>query len=290
MMNDPLDVYERELEAEERQNFVPSKELISNWLSNRKGKSFAKWEQSLPEQCRKLVAGRGASHITDTACADPWYKTKNCAHSYMLPDYRLGDLYFGYAGKMQNRHYTRMMFTDSIGAKFVESTEKGTKQQQAMLNVVNSEDYKDFEKPAEDALVVHIRAYDVLTIHKDMAGYTKGADFYRKHAQRAANHNITKVVLVTGDHHMSQIAHMKKDDPVAQNELQASVAATKKRVSSIAAEFEKMNLSVTKRLNMNADCDFVFMANSKHFLASGGTFDQVIKKMIQKKHDDSEIW
>merc|ERR1719235_149660 len=99
--------------------------------------------------------------IANSECADPFAGKESCSKAYELPMYRLGDaILYGKCkactGKLHT--YISKFFPKSIVAKYL--TKIGTKkdvQIDKLSEVLDDQEFSDFEKPRPDEMVVHLR-------------------------------------------------------------------------------------------------------------------------------------
>ena len=136
--------------------------------------------------------------------------------------------------------------------------------------------------PSDRSLVIHLRTGDVIdrlnvsirdyllydsATGKDLGRwYTRGLLFYAnvwKEIQRE-NIQIDNIMVVTGFH--------KNDDH------SRSIVY----INRVIRYLEKLVDTVTVRINENPDEDLIIMANSKHFVASGGGFTRAITALVTK--------
>lgn len=285
---------ERKCDEEAVKNFHPSQWLISEWTKTAKTPKLKIVEQdaetdsdtdlaNLPDQCRQEIMKKKTK---TEACKDPWIKTKDCKHAYEVPNYRLGDLFFQYLCAPCNAQYTQHYFPGSIGDHYWKE-KKSAQDYKALERILKSDAFKDYEKPDTDTLVLHVRGYDVMTVHSDQPQYRRPNDFYIKVAQKTASLGFKKAVIVTGDHWTTQVENLQNHGAQGELDKHATVTfanalkATSWRVNQIAQIFNKTGMEVSKRMNWNSDCDFVFMSNAKAFVPSGGTFDTIVSKMVR---------
>jgi len=126
-----------------------------------------------------------------------------------------------------------------------------------------------------DWLVVHLRCGDVIdrdrrnvseVIHRGNY-YVKPLTYYQQKMATVANHEISKVVLVSGDHKRPALSPKSMD-----------------YINAIRNLFNRHNYLTTLRLNGNPDEDFVFMSRSHLFLPSGGGYSKLISEMVTMHH------
>merc|ERR1719473_1063865 len=268
---DRMDKMERAIEDFELRNFTGKAEEV---------------QSKLPEEC---VADIKARMLRDEKCADPWWATKDCSKPFEVPNYRLGDLFFelsvsGYSYK-QNRDWTSFYFPESVGARYLK-IKKQKKDYDALRNVLDSEAFDDYVKPDNNTLVLHLRAYDIYFFGAD-AGYTKSAAHYKNMANKAKKNGLNKVVIVTGDHWMTQkmsgvTGYVRSNKAITEQAMKRAIEKSDAKRAEIKNTFESAGFSVSERVNGNADCDFVFMANARHFVPSHGNFGGLTYGMVQK--------
>lgn len=303
--NNEEDALENEMDEEKRSGFEPSQHLLAEWKEQSLNADASEQEmlasdgdsiENLPEVCTHSIKSSKTPKKAGSLCKDPWPKTKNCKKPYQVPSYRLGDLVTNQGGGYWNKRWTSFYFPESIGAKWMKTKKKKWTEDKkekmtsakALRQVIDSKDYEDFEKPGDDTLVIHFRGYDVLLDHLKSV-YTKKMEFYEKMAEKAQSKGLKKVVVVTGDHRMNQQAGGlpgyggEKWTPA---QLAEATSATKDYMAKIEAVFRQKGFAVEERINWNADCDFIFMANAKYFVGSAGSFDHMVGRMVDMKHGE----
>jgi hypothetical protein len=235
---------------------------------------FKSYESSVSQICTEDIMYKKMEHAE---CADPWAKTQVCENAYEIPSYRLGDTF--YEDHSAIPEFTQFYFPESIATKYLKSKSK-KHDLPAMLKLIEGPEYAHYEKPAADTVVVHLRLGDALLRNKDYL--LRNDTYYNKAAKRMLKNNIKSVVLVTGDHKIKQRAtltgakHYSRDSDSMEK-------MTKERVQHIEKLFQKNGLTVSKRINYNADCDLVYMANSHSFLQAGGRYSSLISELVRSK-------
>eukprot|EP00746_Dinoflagellata_sp_MGD_P150200 gnl/MRDRNA2_/MRDRNA2_82117_c0_seq1.p1 gnl/MRDRNA2_/MRDRNA2_82117_c0~~gnl/MRDRNA2_/MRDRNA2_82117_c0_seq1.p1 ORF type:complete len:364 (+),score=83.64 gnl/MRDRNA2_/MRDRNA2_82117_c0_seq1:84-1175(+) len=290
--HDIVDAIERTGDQKALETFEPSKRLISYWRQALKESDPV---HSLSDRCKRFIRLRGGMQSTHwsniSECAEPPVVSKACGTAYEVPSYRLGD--FFYLMDHRNKRWIKTVFPNSIGAKYI-ATKKHWQDFDALLDIVKSDAYDDFEKPDSDAVVLHVRGYDIFSMEQGGAkhAYVKPPSYYKQIASTAKQEGFKKAVIVTGDHLMTQmmaagaadtavetnkkaVKHRKKNMELVKDQMS-------EKLKSLQEIFTSEGLEVSIRNNMNADCDFVFMANSKAFVPSGGNFDALAKTVCQK--------
>lgn len=243
--------------------------------------------EGLSAECRQTIR---QNKMVSKECVDPWPKTRDCKKPYQVPSYRLGDLVQKTGGIVSNKEWTQFYFPESIGAKFLARTRHKRPtflQSTKILREIVDSDYKDYDKPDENTVVVHVRAYDAL-IHKGTSevGYTRNNHYYQKIAQRALSKNLTKVMLVTGDHRVTQAADGTWGNyggtKFTKTNMDEAISRTKAKLAEVKNIFTSVGFEADARNNWNADCDFVFMSSARYFVPSGGAFSNVISTMVEQ--------
>lgn len=107
----------------------------------------------------------------------------------------------------------------------------------------------------------------------------RGNDYYSSAAKKLKKQGIKSVVLVTGDHKYQQKAILSGGNKQAQHADDLSQMRTR----HIERIFKKEGLQVTKRINYNADCDFIYMASARKFVIAGGTFSRLIGQLVKSR-------
>ena len=139
------------------------------------------------------------------------------------------------------------------------------------------------ETPLEDTLVVHLRLGDIVPVldhevdeafrfdgnvmyqlsqdwvHLAARNYLRGREFFNEAIAQLPK-VVTKVVLVGSTMHGKAY----------------SVEPSLRYVRHVENLFRKRKFKVTKRLDFSPDADFVFIANARWFLRSGGGFSGVV--------------
>lgn len=259
---DPLDMWERKLEQVQTDNFGKGSE-----------------GDMIPEACKSDIKNQLA---VNKQCADQWSQTKDCKAAFKVPNYRLGDLFFGISGLKQNQEWTQFYFPDSIGGKYIQKKQK-IKDFDTLTSILDSSEYASFERPDNHTLVVHLRAYDIY-VFGAQAGYTKNAIYYAKAAIQAVSKGFKKVMIVSGDHWVTQRRNGLEGyvrGHYSDQDLERAFDGTKKKMAETKAIFAKAGMSVDEKVNGNADCDFLYMANALAFVPSRGNFDALITRMVE---------
>jgi len=286
-----LDDLERELELKAAQTFEPSKELTAAWKTalqhtsklDLKNKQFAHASLSVANISAECKDNIRHALQTNPACADPWDKTSLCQHAYEIPSYRLGDLFYESSNPKETASYMKFFFPHSVAAKYLNACSRKS-DMPALLHIVDSPEYAAYERPSPKAVIVHLRLGDVL--YKNKPGYMHNDGYYQRHATKMVKEGLTSVVLVTGDHRILQKAALDMDGAAGQ--LNSSTTQTEKRTQKIENMFKEHGLTVTKRINYNADCDLVYMANARTFVESGGGYSRLVSALVKLK--GGSVW
>lgn len=293
---DPIDNIEYTLELELAKNFQPSMELVKAWGEASKNqdvplaKTFAKEALSIPNQCKeqvrmwaRSVQPRGPPHPDEAwikkhpECADPWAGKEMCSNSYEIPLYRLSDLV--QYNKRSLPEFVKHFFPRSVGAKYVDKTMHNARRNlgfKAISDIINGSEYESFAKPASNELVVHLRLGDAYL------SMMKSNFYYHDKVAQAKKLKMSKVTLIYGDHSISQMAKMNGQEPLKSQGGKLLEKAFN-RVDAIEKIFTNAGLPVTKRINFNADCDLVYMANAKVFVSAGGGFSTMTGDMVRRR-------
>lgn len=284
--DDVLEFSEEEMKSFEKessdglealQNFEPSESLVAAWkaeFENRqasRNKEFYKSDlnaMTLPAVCKNEIRRH---QFKNAQCVDPWSKTSICKNSYEIPEYRLGDMFLENYKVAETNSYMKHYFPDSIAERYLK-TKKGRRDMDALIKVIDGPAYQAFEKPTPNEMVVHLRLGDVT--------WTKGDDTYRDAARNAQKHGMNSVVLVTGEHMFKQQAELGLHSQGDENKYKQNLLSKVKHVESI---FQEHGLNVKKRINYNADCDFIYMVNAPIFVPSGGSFSSLMHQVWKKK-------
>jgi len=289
-----MDANEREIDLFELDHFMPSKDLVKGWIAQwhklqspsvSSSVSFGKKnEATIPATCRHDVNG----HSTKRAeCQDPWPLSRNCENAYEIPGYRLGDLYWDkyiheHSGPNSIKFYDEF-FPESIATKYGRSQHHKMGDSAALGQVIDRLEYFSFEKPTQNDVVVHLRLGDKLTTYAgSFSNMVKSDKFYRdiaKQLKESGRADSTRVVLVTGDHDIMQRAAMNGESGLSRSTKHKTLAYLDK----VKKFFTEKGFGVKVRMNMNADCDVVYMANAKTFVESGGGYDRLVKALVGVK-------
>lgn len=287
------DDLERQLDDEARVTFEPSSSLARNWIEAITAfKQFAQVFQStsmIPNQCKEDIRQGKRDHFE---CADPWPKTKNCKAPYEIPNYRLGDLFYEVHGAHDkegpagNQRWTKFYFPESIGAQYLAWKTK-THDKEALCTVLDSRKYANFERPSNDTVVVHFRAFDIYAFGAQN-GYTLASEWYDHVAKQAKLFGKTKAMIISGDHWLTQrlngvVSPDRSSAHLSGEKLKKAVEASKTKAIAIQASFIRQGFSVNERSNGNADCDFLYMSNAHLFVPSRGNFGGVAAAMVELK-------
>merc|ERR1719359_383974 len=136
--------------------------------------------------------------IATAECADPFAGKESCSKAYELPMYRLGDaILYSKCTKCTGKLHTYIskFFPKSIVAKYLAKIGANKNLQYDKLSeVLDDQEFKDFEKPRPDELVVHLRLGD------SYAFMQRGDNYYKNRAGaiQTEHLNITSVTLVYG--------------------------------------------------------------------------------------------
>jgi len=277
------------------ETFEPSAHLKIAWDKNFKSKGenlkLKSKATQLHDACKMDIR-----HKTQTMkeCVDPWPDSGDCKKAYEIPGYRVGDLFFRRYDPRANGAWTKFYFPKSLGARYLAQRlavpVKGNEDWSAMLAVMDSPEYAKYEHPENDTVVVHFRGYDVMTVFaKDAGQYVRNDKYFKAAAQESVKLGLKKAVIVAGDHWLTQdlgIHSMdnKEKHEAEKKQLKKAADKTQQEMDDIAKIFSEAGLKVSTRLNFNADCDLIFMANSHTFLATGGGYDKLISGLVQRKN------
>merc|ERR1719217_1656777 len=99
-----------------------------------------------------------------------------------------------------------------------------------MNEVVDDPEFKDFERPDASTIAIHVRGYDSYDA-ANVKKYEKQLKYYNKVAERASKMGFSNATILTGDHHLTQIAALKNHTLSAA--AKKSIQATEKKIASI---------------------------------------------------------
>ncbi len=205
--------------------------------------------------------------------------------------YRLGDMIRYKHARDTKSGYTwhKDNFSESIATKYMELT-KDPNNYDVLLSIIDSNKYKNYKNPNNNELIIHLRVGDVIDnqphsvndflhkSHNDTAiinskgeklkhTYVYNLEHYNNILQKIPS-NIKNIILVYGYH--IDIDHSKSEE----------------YVNKLKQFFESKGFNITKRTNGDADNDFIYMSNAKHFVPSGGGFSKIISKLVKLKNNN----
>lgn len=276
-MDAEIDQEERDLESKMLRSFKPSDELVAAWVEGMEKhavKGLAKLH--VTQICQEDIMLKKMEHAE---CADPWDKTQQCEKPYEVPAYRLGDTF--YEDSASNPKFMQFYFPKSVAAKYLSDKTKKA-DHKTLLKVISGPEYDHYEKPSNTTMVVHLRLGDALVKNKDYMLRSMG--YYKKYAKEMKKLKMTEVVLVTGDHKIEQRAVLTKGKSSRfANDFAQAQKMTAQRLKQVEKVFKNEGIPVTTRVNHNADCDFIYMANAPVFVVAGGTYSRLISSLVGMK-------
>lgn len=147
----------------------------------------------------------------------------------------------------------------------------------SIISIIEKEKYK-YIKPADDVVVVHLRVGDVLelldlsvddfldkTPNQTAQTYVYNLEYYKNILKKLPT-SIKNIVFAYGNH-KPEVGFKKSTEYI-------------KKLKNF---FESKGYNVMTRSNEDADLDFVYMCNSKHFVKSGGQFSSIIADLVKLK-------
>ena len=188
---------------------------------------------------------------------------------------------------------------------------------------IKSKKYKNFEKPDSNTIIVHLRVGDVIDgipttvdnfLHKSPAetkwkngkNYVFNLDYYR-HIITELPTSLKNVVFVYGYKNRDEWRY--QHDKRYQKNPSNSCEKSEEYIEKLKTFFESKGYNVTKKnchtpidkedldyksfhqrlikISENADIDFVYMCNAKHFVKSGGGFSKIISNVVQLQGNNS---
>ena len=197
--------------------------------------------------------------------------------------YRLGDMIKSKSMRAGDggRQFHLDHYPDSIASEYMRRTDEESNIE-ILESIVSERSVRPEQVPDSNTLILHLRIGDVIdqtphmvkeflaryVLYSNGVNYVKPLSYYEAVHKKmtAADPNISKVVILGGYHKV-----LKRK------------AKSQKYVDRIQQFFESKNMSVTLRINMDADEDFIFMSNSSYFTPSGGGFSELVKKIVQKR-------
>ena len=192
--------------------------------------------------------------------------------------YRLGDVigYENYNKSKLTRFWYKFYYKNSIATEYLSKTEK-IYDFDILHQIVKNRSSKLKNIPGDEDLVIHLRIGDV--IEKEYTGsiddLLEGKSYYcylisYKDIENALKKlkdkklNIKKIIIVGGYH-----IHGNHD-------------RSNTYINKIKDFLRNKNYNVVKRINTDEpDEDFLWLANSKNFLRSGGGFSNLVNKMVE---------
>merc|ERR550514_382429 len=162
-----------------------------------------------------------------------------------------------------------------------------------LLEIMNGPDYKEFERAPADSIVLHVRLGDVL---HQVKRRLFPDEYYDHMIQAALSKGIKSAVLVTGDHVFAQWQNMvkeknaEKQEAVLAKEQKAAEDVKKEMdeaVTRLVAKWTSAGMKVTTRVNMQSDCDFIYMSSAKLFVQGNGQFSRLIAHVVPEQGGES---
>ena len=196
--------------------------------------------------------------------------------------YRLGDMVSA-NNKIRNNpmgiNYHLKYYPDSIASEYLRGTKKRNDYNYLYKIVKN---YDKNIKPDKDLLVVHLRVGDVLNHSKYSV---------KEHLDKELNfeRNTPRNYVKPLSYYQNIIDNHKKCLPKKVKFYAGGCFCDDKNksyeyINAIKNLFKKEGFQVVKNKYFdNPDKDFVSMSRSKYFIKSGGSFSDLITKMIEKK-------
>ena len=187
--------------------------------------------------------------------------------------YRLGDIIKGYFLHTKNYKYLNMIkkrLPNSIGACYIKETEKiknveDKKNNFKILNKIIELKSKNMELPNEKDIVIHLRIGDIIKNYGTNNKYDFSLNL-NELEKILREHQDNKVILVYGSHKKN--IDKKKNDEY---------------LEKVRQMLNKYNIIYEEKNSGNPDNDFIFMANSKRFIKSGGGFSKIIGDLVIMK-------
>jgi GR25 family glycosyltransferase involved in LPS biosynthesis len=190
--------------------------------------------------------------------------------------YRLGDmiLWPKWRHHETGEQYHLENFPTSIASNYMRTTTK-RKQYNILHSLIQVE---NAEKPPKNALVIHLRLGDVLTIHggdipiKDFlikqqitnnAGYVKPLRYFFEKIPIIQRYGIKNIILVAGSH------------------FKVPCKRSHTYIHAVQKFFEQMGFNVSTRLGKKSDDDFIYMSSADFYIPSGGGYSSLIQEMIK---------
>jgi effector-binding domain-containing protein len=196
-----------------------------------------------------------------------------------IPDYyRLGDMIMHKNEREKGYKYHKKNFPNSIATKYMETTTK-CNDLNVLCKIITTHINKKLKFPSQNTLVVHLRTGDVVDLNPqsveeflnssvEHGNYVKCFKYYENiiktiKEEKVAIHNV---IIVSGFH-----IHGNHDKSL-------------EYIQKMCDLFVENGYSVEQRINKDADEDFIFMAQSKYFVKSGGGFSKLIAALVKKNN------
>lgn len=193
----------------------------------------------------------------------------------------------------------------------------------SLTSIIKRKKYKDVKKPDSNTIIIHLRVGDVIDrtkltvddfLHKSPAetkfkngkNYVYNLDYY-KHIITELPTSIKNVVFVYGYKNRDEWRYQR--DERYRKDPRNSCEKSEEYIAKLKTFFESKGYSVTKKnchtpidkqdldyknlhkrlikISKNADIDFVYMCNAKHFVKSGGGFSEIISNVVQLQGNNS---
>ena len=204
------------------------------------------------------------------------YVTQECVLHTGNEGYRLGDMVTVKRYREELEKYHLEKYPDSIASEYMRKTPEYDRIDILKKIIDNRRD--TVQLPSEDEAIVHLRCGDVIdldphsveemlsrnTKYKNGIQYVYPISYYLDKIPGLLAKKIRKVTLVAGSH--TKLDNYKKSCMY---------------IYALKLLFEQHNFQVKLRLAKNPDEDFIFMSNSKYFIAAKGQFSHLVEIMLQ---------
>lgn len=192
--------------------------------------------------------------------------------------YRIGDmiLYEKFKKQLNGKNFHLKFYPNSIVSEYLKLTDK-VNDLSVLKKIVEKRKIKEY--PTDKDLVIHLRlgdevnkstqySIDYLLSDKINHQYIRNLSYYEniKIEQKIENIILVGNVFSGGD-------TRKTDD----------FSRSYEYVEKISCFYKSKGYNVKTKLNGDADEDFIFMSNSRHFISSGGGYSKLIENLIELK-------
>ena len=210
--------------------------------------------------------------------------------------YRLGDM-FVYTDQpwMIGPLWMKKHYPNSIATQYMLQSNFTSHNYSILMDIVNNKTSSVIpslisRKELNETLMIHLRTGDVIDrnpweSYGILAGeyprsskppfkYYRSLSFYKivLDELHQINNSIKKAIIITGFH-----KKYKESEGVDHSK-------SMEYISGIGKFFEYYNFTVSIRVNLDPDADFVLMCNARYFVKSGGGYSRLIADIVRFKN------